>query len=152
MRVLTKEVVMRRYVLVGLMVLGLAGVAGAQQIPFQYSSAIALNDTVGSADGATYLGSGHRAVDASGNYFMGEWTIELWCAEDSSAFIGFYDLYENPDNATAIRDSVVGEFKGEADYCDYLWADSVHVWLRCGAADSGKVAAKGLRPTNIHGK
>ena len=143
---------MRRLVLVGALVLALAGAAMAQVVPFQYSHTIALNDTVGSADGATYLGSGHRAVDAAGNYFIGEWTIELWCVEDSSAFVSFYDLYESPANTTAIRDSVVREFKGDADYCDALWADSIHVWLRTGASDSGQVSAKGVRATTVHGK
>ena len=148
---------MRKLLLVGLIAsvvaFGTVAVAG----DYYYTAPI---DT-------TRAGTGHRAVNyldaaidttSSGNpsrtdCFWGEWTIELYCEEDSSVYVGFYDLYEYPTGTTAIRCSTGRWLEGDADYCEIGWADSIHVWMRQ-SPDSGQVTAHGDMEDyrNIHGQ
>ena len=147
---------LRRVVLVGAMAAMLIGAFGGStgvmaRPDFFYTSGITLTDSSGVHDG-TFVGSCHRAVNYnSQDYFLGLWTIELYCPEASPATVVFYDLYENPDGTTAIRDSLVRELPGLADYCDIGWGDCVRIWLRIGVVDSGQVTAIGTESRDIYG-
>ena len=111
---------MRRLVLVGLMVLGLAGAAMAQQeegLDFQFWTVHEIDE-----EDSVEI----RAIDAlTGEYFYGRWSITLPSQPDSSR-IKFFEL--DGSTGAAVDSFIIRLDRITAN--NSFRADSIHLWNR----------------------
>jgi len=129
---------MRKYVLVGLIVLGLAGAAMAQQeegLDFQFWTFHEVN-----AGDSIEI----RAIDAfTGEYFYGRWSITMPNPPIAdSCRIKFFEL----DGTTgAAVDSFIVRVNRAITVTDAFRADSIHIWNRNTSGISGFVIGVGSK-------